>query len=263
MIRIPVPANASAEAMSHELRTAHMNVAFARVVLEDAVDGRAWASEVVGYGAVHVAHPYGMSLVWGSRVDAAFDEIVDWLARGRYRTRPEWLQIDPRWAHLPWRRRLRPLVDERLNFSFDRERFESARPHLGPPAGWTIVPADVSDFGRQGTVVPREFWRDAPQFLAHGGGWRAESDGTRGALAFGSFRFDDRLEIGIETAPPARGRGLGAATAARMIAGVLERGLTPVWACRAGNAPSRRLAEKLGFRPSHRFPYYRLDPPAR
>ena len=236
-----------------DLDTLGINVLFARAVIEGKVDGQVWTS---GFAA-HVVHQYGMSLVWGEGVGEAFEEVVERLADGGYRTRDEWLQVDPRWGDLPWAERLAGAGVEthtRVNFAFERERF-----HPVPVSdGWAVVRADASDFARPGGVVPAEFWRDAEQFLAEGGGWRIESDGVRGALAFTSFRSEHELELGIETAPEARGRGLAAAAVSRMVVDVLEQGLVPVWACREGNVASYRLAERIGFRATRRLPYYRL-----
>lgn len=256
----------------HGLLRLDMNVGFARAVLDGKVEGQIWMSDSFGDGAIHVVHPYGMSLVWGNHVDEAFDELIQRLRTGRYRLRDEWLQIDPRWTDLPWLERLatpetpaqaRPAVDARINFTFDPDRFRSALDGVSTPDGWSIIRADAADFTRPGSVVPAEFWRDAEQFLESGGGWRAEKSGRHGALAFTSFRFEDEVELGIETAPDAQGQGLATAVASRMIKDVLDCGLTPVWACRAGNPASHRLAQKLGFRPVRRLPYYGLATPDR
>jgi RimJ/RimL family protein N-acetyltransferase len=90
------------------------------------------------------------------------------------------------------------------------------------------------------------------------GGRVAERDDTFGAIAFSSFRFDEQIELGIETATGDRRQGLAAAVAARMIADALLERLTPVYACREGNVGSARLARKLGFVPTRTLPYFRL-----
>ena len=242
---------------------------FARAVVDGSVGGQVWTSEAEGSAAHHVVHPYGMSLIWGDGVDHAFDELIAHLREGRYRTRDEWLQIDPRWASLPWEEKLTApggrstvSVHRRVNFAFDPHLFRAGRDRITVPDGWTVVPADASDFARPGSVVPAEFWDDAEDFLEHGGGRRAENDGFRGALAFTSFRFDDELELGIETHPDARRQGLATAAAARMIEDLLAEGITPVWSCRESNHGSVALATKLGFRPVRTLPYYGLTPPA-
>lgn len=261
-----LPETVDSAALRRSLQAADTNVLFARAVVEAHVDGTVWASESAGAEAVHIVHPYGMSLVWGEGVGGAFDEIVRRLRAGSYRDRDEWLQIDPRWHHLPWGERLgvsdaassAVRVERRVGFAFDRDAFERDRALFAAPPGWTARPAVAGDYFRSGSVVPAEFWRSAAQFLGNGGGWVLERGSDVGALAFSSFRFDDLVEIGIETAPDARGRGLATAAAAHMIGDALERGLTPVWSCREGNAGSLRLALKLGFVPRSYGPYFGL-----
>jgi RimJ/RimL family protein N-acetyltransferase len=104
-------------------------------------------------------------------------------------------------------------------------------------------------------VVPGGFWPDAASFLAHGGGAVVERDGEVGAIAFTSYRWDDRVEIGIETLPAHRRQGLASRAAAALIERVLAAGLTPVWSCREDNTGSVRLAERLGFVPDGRWLY--------
>lgn len=60
-------------------------------------------------------------------------------------------------------------------------------------------------------------------------------------------------EIGVHTLPEWRQHGLATAVAALIAAYIQSLGLVPVWSCGEQNQPSRRLAQKLGFRPtSHR-----------
>jgi len=79
-----------------------------------------------------------------------------------------------------------------------------------------------------------------------------------GAIAFSATRFDDWLEIGIETRAPYRGLGLARAVAVAMIEKCLAAGLTPVWACRKENTGSFVLAQSLGFVVVKELPFYRL-----
>ena len=54
-------------------------------------------------------------------------------------------------------------------------------------------------------------------------------------------------EIGANTLPEHRGRGLASACGALLCKLIQEAGQTPVWSCGSPNTISRRLAEKLGF----------------
>ena len=243
------------------------NVGFARAVLDGVVDGEVWTSPSFGSGAAYARHHYGMSLIWGDRLGDAFDEVVAHVATRIAAPEPEWLQVDPRWAALPWAEALRRSVpgaevaeEVRANFAFDPQRFARQRSGFAVGEGWVLEPARVEDFAFDAGVAPSAFWRDAEQFLAHGGGWCARRDGVVGAMVFASFPYCDGVEIGIETRPEHRGQGLGAAVAAAMIDDLLARGTTPVWSCRRGNEASFRLATRLGFVPTVELPYLLFQP---
>lgn len=269
MIKADLPAVAA----RHALDAAPLNTGFARAVVAGQVNGALWMDRPDRPRVFHALHAYGMSLVWGDAVADAFEAVVSHLRNGRYRTGVEWLQIDPRWQALDWDGRLGAVAmpapaeapcirHTRVNFEFVAGRFPMpSRPGI-LPGGWRLRPADVGDFALPGEVVPGHFWPDAGRFLAAGGGWCAERDGRVGAIAFVSCRWDDQVEIGIETFAHARRQGLGHAAAVALTAQILQAGLQPVWACRLENAASHALALKLGFEPSRHLPYYRLAVPS-
>jgi predicted GNAT family acetyltransferase len=59
----------------------------------------------------------------------------------------------------------------------------------------------------------------------------------------------------VTTLPEWRGRGLSTAAAALVATVIQDAGRTPVWSTGEGNAASRRVAEKLGFREVARRAY--------
>ena len=252
-----------------------INIGFARAVTDNLVDGSLWLDRMSAPRAMHALHPYGMSLVWGDALDEVIDPLASHLREGQYRIKDEWLQIDPRWYTLDWDSLLGaipaeaerdsgercPIRFSRVNFGFDQERFLDLHGSRVVSKEWNVRRATESDFDMAGSVVPKHFWRSAPQFLAHGGGWCLERDGVVGAIAFSSFRFDNELELGIETAPTARRQGLGLMIAIVMIKDIIDAGLIPVWSCRRENTASYELALKLGFYVKKMLPYYWL--PAR
>ena len=258
------------------------NVGFARAVVDGVADGELWADSAADPRAFHAIHPCGMSLAWGPGLGDAAEDVVR-RVRGRAADGDgEWLQVDSRWHHLDWDRLLgavplgrwtgedgstpqRPgdgvvvVRRTRVNFAFDAEAF-AARGRRVPDAGTghRVRRAAEDDFAWSGSTVPGRFWPDAAAFVAHGGGWVVEADGTPAAIAFCSFRNGDEVEIGIETVPALRRRGLAALVASAMIKDLLGSGLLPVWSCREDNAGSFRLAEALGFRPVLRLPYFQV-----
>lgn len=268
---IAVPGNL---AWMPSLAQTDLNTGFVRAVLEGMAPGRAWVDSLPAARAAHVVHNYGMSFVWGEHLGDVADSLAEHLRCGACRTRDEWLQIDPRWSDLPWDRLLDAAPGDparlpggarvrrytRANFRFDASRFVAQNPD-GPrlPAGWQLRLMTPREFDLPGvSVTPAAFWRTAAQFLAQGGGWCVERDREVGAMAFTSFRLDDTLEIGIETLPAHRGRGLARAAAAMLIQQLLPANITPVWSCRRENEASYQLACRLGFCPTLTVPYYWL-----
>jgi GNAT superfamily N-acetyltransferase len=227
-----------------QLRALPINTLFAQSVLCGHVDGEVLADHPREPRAVYVLHPYGMSLVWGAHPRPGWDA---WLAsRVAAPAHPaEWLQVHPD----SWRIDAERFT--RVNFAFDRARY------VRVPG--EVVRASAAMFDVAGSVVPSRFWRDAAQWRSSGGGFAALVDGEPAAIAFCSYRHGDALEIGIETVPQHRGKGLARRAASALIDDCLARGLTPVWACRRENVPSYELALRLGFVPTVELPYYRLQ----
>lgn len=62
-------------------------------------------------------------------------------------------------------------------------------------------------------------------------------------------RTPRHADLGAATAEAFRGRGLVTACASLLTDELRKRKIIPVWSCGEGNAPSRRVAEKLGFAP--------------
>jgi RimJ/RimL family protein N-acetyltransferase len=250
------------------LRAVPINHLFARSVLERRVDGRVWADREASASLWHAAHPYGMTLLFGDARALDPPALAAHLAACRV-AHDQWLQpagaalvgvvdaaLDPE-TPPPEAIPGGPLVQRytRTNFRFDAASFT---PRATPDGvGLRRMRPDEFAFEDIG-VSPHRFWRDAAQFDAHGGGWCVERDGRLAAMAFASFRFDDQLEIGVETRAEHRRHGYAAVAASRLIEECLAAGLEPVWSCRKENRGSYRLACALGFEPTVDIPYYRL-----
>lgn len=259
----------------------NINTMFARTVLEQRMPGKVYTDNVLNPGVCYVAHPYGMSLLFG---DAGNDAFTHWLHgyitnQAGTRKNAEWLQADPagEWnpvidsivsAHNSAYKKSKPSSEgkgsgpiqlhTRVNFSFSREAYLEAKPLFPQPDGSIMRMTGEQFMEQNGAVVPRYFWRDEVQFLAEGMGYTLVSDGEVASLSFAACRTADQLEIGIETAERFRGQGCALAVCSALIDYCLEHHLEPVWACRLDNAGSYHLAQKLGFRPTVMLPYYRL-----
>ena len=258
------------------LQQVPINHLFARSVLERKVDGRVWVHrDARGTPAlVWVAHPYGMSLLFGDAAHASPANLQTMLRERATRSADEWLQCSPppladalvaALGLAPTPSSATPGGDApqlftRSNFRFDAARYAQVR--AGFRARHPVVEIDAALFERiDFSVAPRRFWRDAAQFQREGVGYCSIAAGHVAACALASFVFDDHLEIGIETHPGHRHQGHALTAAIALIDHCLQNGLTPVWSCRKENTGSWRLAKNLGFVPSLDLPYMRL--PAR
>lgn len=265
---------------AESLRQLKINTLFADSVLRGDADGEVYADRTGEPGAFYVAHPYGMTLLYGQTEDAHFHgELAKRLtnADGR-RTKVEWLQADPAGN---WNKEIESVVEAhnrslagagesgggqnraillntRINFRFQPEAYAEAKKRNQQNSG-DVVRTTGEMFRQQpGAVVPRFFWRNEEQFLAEGVGFSAVSNGKLAATAFSAYQNEHQLEIGIETAEDFRGQGYAFAVCSALIDFCLQEGLEPVWSCRLENNASYRLAQKLGFAPSLTLPYYGL-----
>ena len=255
------------------------NVLMARAVLDGDALGTVWVDSISTPRACYIRHQYGMSYLLGHTEDSVFRSELDrYLVNGTGdRTEPEYLQVHPE----GWHRTIEPQVKlgtitqwGRSNFSFDRDRFADDRfandrftnnrfandctattSSICPPADR----AQIESF--TGAVIPARFWKTLDHFMRHGIAYHhGDPDKPRitTALAFSSYRDTTHLEIGIETAPPYRGRGHARAACRALIRYCLETNLKPVWSCRTENTSSYHLANALGFQESTRHPFYQL-----
>lgn len=256
------------------------NHLFASVVLERRVRGRVLVDNDSSPSVCLVVHKYGMSLLCGNPGNESFNTEL----KGFLRNDPsnhgtaKWMICypdvwEPTLANLlggdltrapistdeevDWRRRPGSVLQtERVNFGF-----HSKPPSVSPtlPAGYTLRKVDSDLYDRiAGTVIPQSFWDSAEDFLRSGIGFSLLDGGRIISTCFSSFIIGNQLELGIETQPEYRGRGLSVFPAAAAIDFCVSRGYEPVWACRRENTPSFRLALKLGFSPLSYHPYYAI-----
>jgi GNAT superfamily N-acetyltransferase len=255
------------------LKDVPFNCLFARSVVDDLADGTVWCDGERAPTFAHIIHSYGMTLLLALSADVnllALKEHIDWCRRT---IGGLWMQVHPQ-SLAPALDRLldadtRPVESApngvsvqrftRSNFRFDPERYGAKAPMQPLPRDVKVRPMTAADFALPGMgVSPRQFWRSADDFLAHGGGWCVARNEEVISIAFASFRLDAQLEIGVETYPLHRGRGFAKHAASAIIDQWLESGSEPVWSCRKQNRASYDLAQALGFSPTVDGPYYHL-----
>lgn len=98
-----------------------------------------------------------------------------------------------------------------------------------------------------GTIVPSLFWKQNNEFLKKGKGYCISCGDDIVSWAFSAAVSTKEIDIGIETNPNYKKKGLGMIVASKMIQYTLEQGKNPVWACHYKNIASEKMAESLGF----------------
>ncbi len=254
-----------------------INNLFARWVIEGHISGKVFADNPVSPASFYVVHPYGMSLLFGDSTNQVFnEEFRDYAFNlNRERTGFEWMQAFP----FDWEPVLNKLfknrlirssenisnreegiveLNTRINFKFSYPKFIDKRQELKDPDCMILRTTGKFFEDMKGSVVPAYFWKNADQFIEKGIGFSLFCNGKLASTAYSAFILDRKLEIGIETMEEFRGKGYAFHACCALIDHCIENGFEPVWACKLENAPSVRLAQKLGFEPCASIPYYRL-----
>lgn len=136
-------------------------------------------------------------------------------------------------------------VGRRIFFEYNKELPAS---DLAPPVGYDLREVDGELLKEiSGGVTPSFSWDNSADFLRKGKGYCVADGDNAASWAFAAAVSGEEIDIGVETAAGYHRLGLAAIAAQRMIRYCLEQNKRPVWACRADNIASRRLAEKLGF----------------
>ncbi|MEJ8545970.1 GNAT family N-acetyltransferase [Brevibacillus borstelensis] len=253
------------------------NNLFARVVIENKVNGQVLVDDPEHPTVCLIIHKYGMALLCGNDRNESFNNgLANFLSSGpSSEYSAKWLLASPdEWEHklasllveqlLPADKldapEMRPgnhthfLKTERINYRFHSQLCAD---HTKIPDGFTLKKIDAELYHSiQGSVVPQYFWNTAEDFLANGIGFALLYDDQIVSTSFASFIVGDKLELGVETTETFRKRGYSIYAASALVAYCLENGYEPVWACRRGNIGSSRLAESLGFVPASYHPYY-------
>jgi hypothetical protein len=254
------------------------NHLFARAVIENMITGHVYVDHPHNIQTAYIVHPYGMTLLVGNPDNMDFNQEFKKYALNldSQRTSFEWMQTYPG----TWDNRLKNLfgdqlipsslnvsktengmieLNTRVNFKFDKSTYLANKTRVNDE-NISIVPTDSKMFKEMpGTVVPKYFWNNEADFFKYGMSYSLLYKGELASMSFSSYKFDNQFELGIETNPIFRGKGLAEIVCSALIDYCIEKNYEPIWACRKENIGSYKLALKLGFQPILELPYYRLS----
>ncbi len=263
------------------LKEVPFNKMFASDVVLQKIDGLVYADKAETPTSFYIVHPYGMSLLLGNCENEIFNQqLADYLLnKDQSRNKIDWMQVYPE----GWSSKLIQLIGDKLsareqkaesgrfeadqlqveehtrvNFKFNQDKFLSFKATFRTGSYDMRRTGETEFHHLPGTVVPKFFWKSAEQFLKQGVGFSIWFNNELASTAFSAYIDDQRLEIGIESAPQFRGRGFAIEVCSTLINYCLNNGYEPVWACRLENTNSYLLAQKLGFDPVLFLPFYRV-----
>jgi hypothetical protein len=260
------------------LNRVSMNVSFAHAVVENFVSGKVYVDDADSPGTIYIVHPYGLSLLTGNCRNNDFNRNFRDYALNTHgvRNKYEWMQA----FSADWYAVLDELfgdclvksadnadqdgkgiieLNTRVNFRFNLSKYLDFKKEK-IINDYQIVPTDRQLFHQmKGSVIPACFWDNADDFCKKGIGFSLLIDNRLASTAYSACLENNKLEIGIETLQEFRGMGLAQYTCSRIIDYCLEKKYEPVWSCRMENTGSYNLAQKIGFEPTLKVPFYRLS----
>lgn len=199
------------------------------------------------------------TLLAGDRVNPADPELVLSLES------PDW---EPALADILGDWRWPPIWGSNRHYHFNQLKL-NWRQLL--PAGYTIVQLDIALLAEQGLRLPQHIveairlgWENEANFVENGFGLAALYDGELVCWCMADVTVGDACEIGIETIPAHRQRGLATAVTAATVEQYSQAGYRHIgWHCEASNQGSIKTAEKVGFvleRPYHDYTFVYDEP---
>lgn len=135
--------------------------------------------------------------------------------------------------------------------------FEGATPtenRWPAPAGYTVRSIDAnllySDLSNAGDLRSEvlTMWRSLDDFRKNSFGFCATHQSQIVGWCTAEYLSPGKCGLGVETVESYQRRGLATALAGAAVRESLKRDLTPHWDSWTANAPSIRVAEKIGFR---------------
>ncbi|RUS45860.1 GNAT family N-acetyltransferase [Cohnella sp. AR92] len=97
------------------------------------------------------------------------------------------------------------------------------------------------------------FWTSINDFKKKGFGYAAVKENEIIGVCYSSFVTQDTHAIGIETVASSQNKGVGTGLGSLLAEEIYRNGFSPYWDCSIDNEPSKKLAERIGFTPIHRY----------
>ncbi len=122
-----------------------------------------------------------------------------------------------------------------------------------------LLDGDLCD-DPDGLIDPEMFriaWGSLDNFLEYGAGFYITHGSTLVSRCSADCRSGDQIDLGVETSPAHRRKGLATTVTAAAVEYCFQKGYRKVgWHCNAINVGSWKTAEKVGFKRKREYTYY-------
>ncbi|MYT32328.1 MULTISPECIES: GNAT family N-acetyltransferase [unclassified Streptomyces] len=226
----------------------HPNLAFVHAVVDGAIPGRAWAhfqNDVPVSCLVATTAPF--CLAAGAMTPAFFTQAKALLAgHGEVQ-----LVYPPGPGTGAWAKQAGFAAGRRVHFT--RTHFAFIAPAPAVPDGYALVRIDGETFSRLDSPMARSIFGTRAQYAEKAVGFALVKDGQVAADGHGVIG-GGLIELGANTHPDHRRKGLAFVVLAAVSRWGSGQGLRSVITCHAGKTPSIALARKLGLTEELSYP---------
>ena len=229
----------------------HADQIYIYSMLENRQKGRVFVDNVNDIQNVIFWHYCGFAYVAGNGENEAFNHMLGRLIQGDYEANQSRFILAV--AEENWKEVLRQLSKSntiyertRYQFKFNTQKFMIEDWKV--PEGYELKEIDKDIINKlQGRIIPSFSWESAETFLQKGKGMCLIHNGEIACNAFSAAIGNGQMDIGIETNPNYRGKGLGKIIAAQMVDYALRNGFEPIWGCDSENLGSSSIAQSVGY----------------
>jgi len=230
----------------------NFETAYLYSIVENRQDGRIFVDNIESPRTVLLWHYCGFAYVIGNTANDNFNRDIVKLLSGEFEDNQRRFVL-----HMNdkiWNEKIIKITEnnfdinqtQRYIFRFNRERYKIQDYSVSNT--YRISEIDQNVLSKlNGRIIPSFSWQTSESFLQRGKGFCFINNNDICCTAFSSGIGNGQIDIGVETAGPSCGKGLGTLIAAQMVEYSLKNGYEPAWGCDTKNVASAAIACKLGF----------------
>lgn len=223
-------------------------------IIEGNQQGRIFADSIVYPRTVLFWHYCGFAYIVGDTENVEFNKQIYRFLTGVFEENQRRFVLfvnDEKWRNIVNKMtEINHIIQSgnRIMFCFNKGKFRTE--NFDIPEEYEAAEIDANLLKRlQGKIIPSFSWHTPDTFFNAGKGFCLINKKNKdiACSSFSSCIANGKIDIGVETNPEYRRKGLGTIVAAQMVKYVLDKGYEPDWGCNSNNTGSASIARNLGF----------------